>query len=93
MNRADFQRLANDRIADARALLAAKRWAAAYYLVGYAVVVGSGGGSASGSSSGLSTALLQPGQVVSGSLGIAIMFAGYLAIEAERPVLRTRTAS
>ncbi len=40
MNRADFQKLANDRIADARALLAAKRWAAAYYLAGYAVECG-----------------------------------------------------
>ena len=37
MNRADFQRLANERIADAKALLAAKRWGAAYYLAGYAV--------------------------------------------------------
>ena len=37
MNRADFQKLANDRIADAKAMLAAKRWAAAYYLAGYAV--------------------------------------------------------
>jgi hypothetical protein len=37
VNRAEFQRLANDRIADAKALLAAKRWAAAYYLAGYAV--------------------------------------------------------
>jgi len=37
MNRIDFQRLANERIADAKALLAAKRWAAAYYLAGYAV--------------------------------------------------------
>jgi HEPN domain-containing protein len=37
VNRADFQRLANDRIADAKALLAARRWAGAYYLAGYAV--------------------------------------------------------
>jgi HEPN domain-containing protein len=37
VNRADFQRLGNDRLADARALLAARRWAAAYYLAGYAV--------------------------------------------------------
>src|SRR3989441_578281 len=29
--------LANDRIADAKALLAAKRWPGAYYLAGYAV--------------------------------------------------------
>jgi amino acid transporter len=47
----------------------------AIVLVFDAVVVGTGGGSANGSSGGLSTALLQPGQVVSGSLGIAIMFA------------------
>ena len=40
MNRADFQRLAIDRLADAKALLAAKRWAAAYYLAGYAVECG-----------------------------------------------------
>jgi HEPN domain-containing protein len=37
VNRADFQQLANDRVADARVLLTAKRWAAAYYLAGYAV--------------------------------------------------------
>jgi HEPN domain-containing protein len=37
VNRAEFQWLANERIADAKALLAAKRWAAAYYLAGYAV--------------------------------------------------------
>jgi len=37
VNRAEFQRLANERIADAKALLAAKRWAAAYYLAGYVV--------------------------------------------------------
>jgi HEPN domain-containing protein len=37
VNRADFQRLANDRITDAKVLPAAKRWAAAYYLAGYAV--------------------------------------------------------
>lgn len=40
MNRAEFQKLANDRIADAKALLSAKRWAAAYYLAGYAVECG-----------------------------------------------------
>jgi hypothetical protein len=40
VDRAEFQRLANDRIADAKALLAAKRWAAAYYLAGYAVECG-----------------------------------------------------
>jgi hypothetical protein len=32
--------LANERIADAKALLAAKRWSAAYYLAGYAVECG-----------------------------------------------------
>lgn len=37
MNRAELQQLAKDRIADAKALLAAKRWAGAYYLAGYAV--------------------------------------------------------
>ncbi len=37
MNRAELQRLANERIQDARALLAARRWSAAYYLAGYAV--------------------------------------------------------
>ncbi len=40
MNRADLQRLANGRLADAKALLAAKRWSAAYYLAGYAVECG-----------------------------------------------------
>src|SRR5688572_10785899 len=40
MNRAEWQRLANERIADAKALLAARRWAAAYYLAGYAVECG-----------------------------------------------------
>lgn len=37
MNRADFQRLANERISDAKVLLAARHWSAAYYLAGYAV--------------------------------------------------------
>ncbi len=37
MNRAELQRLANERIGDARVLLAARRWSAAYYLAGYAV--------------------------------------------------------
>lgn len=37
MNRLDFQQLAEDRIADAQALLDAGRWSAAYYLAGYAV--------------------------------------------------------
>jgi hypothetical protein len=40
VNRDDFQRLANERIADAKALLAARRWGAAYYLAGYAVECG-----------------------------------------------------
>ena len=37
MNRAELQRLANERIGDAKALLAARRWSAAYYIAGYAV--------------------------------------------------------
>ena len=37
MNRTDLQLLADVRVADAEALLEAKRWAAAYYLLGYAV--------------------------------------------------------
>jgi HEPN domain-containing protein len=37
MNRTDFQQLAAERVRDARALLAAKRWSAAYYVAGYAV--------------------------------------------------------
>jgi hypothetical protein len=37
VDRADCQRLTNDRITDAKALLAARRWAAAYYMAGYAV--------------------------------------------------------
>jgi hypothetical protein len=40
VNRVDLQRLANERIADAKALLAARRWSAAYYLAGYAVECG-----------------------------------------------------
>jgi HEPN domain-containing protein len=40
VNRSDFQKLAQERLADARVLLAAKRWSAAYYLVGYAVESG-----------------------------------------------------
>jgi hypothetical protein len=40
VNRADFQRLAIDWLADAKALLAARRWTAAYYLAGYAVECG-----------------------------------------------------
>jgi len=38
MDRAELQQLAKDRILDAKALLAAKRWAGAYYLAGYAKV-------------------------------------------------------
>jgi HEPN domain-containing protein len=37
VNRAELQRLAMERIGDARALLAARRWSAAYYIAGYAV--------------------------------------------------------
>jgi hypothetical protein len=37
VNRSDFQQLAEERVRDAKALLAAKRWSAAYYFVGYAV--------------------------------------------------------
>ena len=37
MNRRDLQQLADDRVLDAEALLNAGRWAAAYYLSGYAV--------------------------------------------------------
>ena len=37
VNRSEFQKLARERIADAKSLLAAKRWSAAYYLAGYGV--------------------------------------------------------
>lgn len=37
MNRAELQQLAADRLADAKALLAAQRWPGAYYLGGYSV--------------------------------------------------------
>lgn len=37
MNRADLQSLSDIRIADAKVLLGARRYQAAYYLVGYAV--------------------------------------------------------
>ncbi|MBI1916222.1 MAG: hypothetical protein HYS12_16030 [Planctomycetes bacterium] len=40
MNRRDWQRLANARLADARVMLAARRWSAAYYVAGYAVECG-----------------------------------------------------
>ena len=37
MTRSEFQRLSQERLEDAQALLLAGRWSAAYYLVGYAV--------------------------------------------------------
>ena len=37
MNRADLQKLAEDRVLDAEALLNEGRWSGAYYLCGYAV--------------------------------------------------------
>src|ERR1051325_972155 len=40
MNRAELHRLAEERLLEARALLAAKRWSGAYYLAGYAVECG-----------------------------------------------------
>jgi HEPN domain-containing protein len=40
MNRAAWQKLASERAKDAKALLKIKRWAAAYYLAGYAVECG-----------------------------------------------------
>ena len=40
MNRRDFKRLADLRLADAQALLNSRRYAAAYYLAGYAVECG-----------------------------------------------------
>ena len=40
MNRTELQWLANERLRDAKALLAARRWSAAYYLAGYAVECG-----------------------------------------------------
>lgn len=40
LNRAELQKLAEDRLLDAEALLAAGRWAAAYYMAGYAVECG-----------------------------------------------------
>jgi len=39
-NRADFQALADEPIADAATLVAAQRWSAAYYLAGYAIECG-----------------------------------------------------
>jgi HEPN domain-containing protein len=40
LNRAELQRLAEERVRDAEALLAAGRWSGAYYLTGYAVECG-----------------------------------------------------
>lgn len=40
MNRVELQRLAQQRITEAKVLLAAKQWSGAYYLVGYAVECG-----------------------------------------------------
>ncbi|HEV3138435.1 MAG TPA: hypothetical protein VGZ26_11040 [Pirellulales bacterium] len=40
MDRAQLQRLVEDRVVDAQALLSAGRWSAAYYLIGYAVECG-----------------------------------------------------
>ena len=40
MNRTDLQLLSDARVADAEVLLRAGRWAAAYYLLGYAVECG-----------------------------------------------------
>ncbi len=40
MNRKTLQSLAKERVKDAKALLGRKRWAAAYYLAGYAVECG-----------------------------------------------------
>ncbi len=40
MNRYELQQLAKERILDAKALLAARRWSAGYYLAGYAVECG-----------------------------------------------------
>jgi HEPN domain-containing protein len=40
MNRAELQQLTRDRIRDAKALLAAGRWAGAYHMAGYAVECG-----------------------------------------------------
>jgi hypothetical protein len=37
MNRVDLQQLADARVTDAEALLLSQRWAAAYYLLGYAI--------------------------------------------------------
>jgi hypothetical protein len=40
MTRAELQRLARERLRDAKVLLAERRWAGAYYMAGYAVEFG-----------------------------------------------------
>ena len=40
MNRRDFRRLAEEQLRDARVLMAGRRYAAAYYLAGYAIECG-----------------------------------------------------
>jgi HEPN domain-containing protein len=40
LTRSDWQRIAEERVLDAEALLIAQRWSAAYYLAGYAVECG-----------------------------------------------------
>ena len=40
MNRADYQKIAEERIANAEALLVSERWTGAYYLAGYSVECG-----------------------------------------------------
>jgi HEPN domain-containing protein len=40
VNRRDFKRIADERLRDVRVLLAGRRYAAAYYLAGYAVECG-----------------------------------------------------
>lgn len=40
MSRAELQQLAQDRVEDAQALLAAGRWAGAFHLIGYAAEAG-----------------------------------------------------
>ena len=40
VTRAEWQRLADERVRDAAGLLSTKRWSAAYYLAGYAVECG-----------------------------------------------------
>jgi HEPN domain-containing protein len=40
VNRRDFKRLAEERLRDARVLLASRRYSAAYYIAGYAIECG-----------------------------------------------------